>query len=439
MKRLLVLLVAVAVAVLLTAPSYAAELKTSGHYRVRAFGIENMTTASQSTLHTSGADDSISYVDHRFRLNLDVSEGPVMGRLQINSGNYNWGDSQTSSAWNREMFLKFPIGGASVMVGKYWAASPYTLGEIMFMDVKEALTVTIPVNNDLKLVGIIVDLNSSAAGSYDNISGIGYRLIGNYAPKGSMYSGAVGFYYNVLNDSATTANTYVEDRPMWLAGTINAAQGAWSASLTGAYKFGDKDSNASGVITSYNYKAHAFDVRASYDFAKAGGPPLSLTAILGVGSGDDNKTSTDTDLEEFTSPSPSYTHTAIFLDHGDAAEGGAQLSHAARSQAGGIGNLTMLALKAAYKLTDKTTLNITGATFSLTDETTGVASSTYQSDNLGQELDIAITHNLAKGLNLTLSGAWFIPDEKGWTLSTASTLASDDTIAEYMAKLKWDF
>ncbi|MBI5683330.1 MAG: alginate export family protein [Deltaproteobacteria bacterium] len=448
MKKQWILILAAIVISAWVIPAYAAELKTSGHYRVRGFSVQNMT--SGNALQSRGADEQWSFADHRFRLNLDVSEGPVMGRLQINSGNYNWGESQTSSAWNREMFLVFPLGGATVKIGKFWAEHPFN--GVIFTGVAEQAYYIYPVTSDLTLIAAFVDADDTA----DKAMSV-HVLVGIYKPKASIFSGAFGFYHGTLNDSsgstyvlnasglpgATTLTNqyYVEGRPMWLAGQIDAAQGPWKVGLTGASQFGDVDVTIpGGAVLTNNLTGYAFDARASYDFAKAGGPPLTLELVVGYGSGDDN--ANDNDINTFTGPLPSYTHTAIFLDQGDAGEGGAQLRHAGRADLlnthNGIGNLKWIGLKAAYKATDKTTFKLTGASFYLAQEkVTGGTS--YQDSELGQELDAALVHNLAKGLNLTLSGAWFMPNAKGWTTTTAATTASTDTISEYMAKLQFDF
>lgn len=436
MKRLLVLLVAVFAASLLTASSYAADAKFNGHYRVMGFMVENMS--QNGSLQRPGADEKWSYVEHRLRLNIDIYEGPVMGRLQINSAapfsqGYKWGEGQDSSGWNREMFLQFPLGGAVVKVGKYWATSPYTLGEFIHMGTWEGLTITYPVSPALTLIASVFDTSDA---SEDDAKL--YALVIPYSPAGSVFSGVLGWYYYVDNNS-TTAGTYREDRPMWLVGTVAAAQGPWNVRLTGAAMFGDTDINIAGVSSSYDYNAHAYDVRASYNFAKAGGPPLTLEAIYGYGSGDDNQTASDRDYKEFRTPTPSYTHTSIFLDGGDSGDGGAQLAHPARSQAGGIGNLSWIGLKASYKLTAKSTLNASASTFYLAEKTANNPSYDYQDDELGQEYNLAFVHQLAKGLSLTLSGAWFIPNEKGWTTTTAAATAPDDTVSEYMTKLFWSF
>ena len=433
MKRFLLFLFALVILGAWVAPSFAAEASFSGHYRVRAFAVDNLIDGSAfDTIDATSNEERWSYVDHRFRLNIDVKQGDVMGRLQINSGNYKWGESQdlTDDEWHREMFIRFPFGPATVKVGRAWAGHPFK--GIMFRGVKDALVVKYPLGPDTKLVGVLVDLDDTA-----DKSAVGYRVIVVHRPAGSILGGAVGWYYNVVNNSQTPGS-YIEDRPMWLAGTLDYTNGPVRASLTGAYKFGDKDWTTSSGTTSYDYSAYAVDARASYDFGAAGGPPFLLEAIVGYGTGDDN--TGDTDLEEFTAPLPSYTNSAIFLDHGDAAEGGAQLGHSGRLQANGLGNLTWLGVRGSYKVSDRATLKGLFATYYLTEESwtvSGGGTSGYEDDRLGEEINLALVYNIMQGLDLTLSGAWFFPNDDGWTTKGSATKASDDTVSEYMAKIFW--
>lgn len=431
----LVLLITAGAVIFFPVSSFSADAKFSGHYRLTGFMVENMS--SDGSLQRPGADEKWSYVEHRLRLSIDVYEGPVMARLQINSAapfsqGYNWGESQNSTGWNRELFLMFPLGGAFVKVGKYWAAAPYTFGELIHMGMREGITATYPINSELTLIASVFDIFD--ASNYDAKL---YEVVIPYNPGSSVFSGALGWYYGVSN--VHEGITYQENRPMWIIGTAAAAQGPWNVRITGASMFGDLDVTAAGTKTSYDFNAYAYDIRASYNFAKAGGPPLTLEAIHGYGSGDDNRDASDLDIKEFRAPMPSYTHTSIFLDGGDSGEGGAQLVHSARTDAGGIGNLNWFGLKASYKLTAKTTLNASASTFYLAEETANNPTYNYQDDELGQEYDIAVVYQLAKGLSLTISGAWFIPNEQGWTRPTDPARASADTVSEYMTKLFWGF
>ena len=436
MKRYLLFFAATIFATLFVAETiFAAEASFSGHYRVRAFAVDSMKGPGAGGLEDSNYDESWSFVDHRLRLNIDLKQGDVMGRMQINAGNYTWGESQDLSddEWHREMFIKFPFGPATVKVGRQWAATPFK--SIMYQGVLDSLLLIYPATPDWTVLGAA--LNADDTGGLDIDV---FTLVGIYKPAGSPISGALGWFY-LTGDTGTT-----DVRPMWLTGTIDYTNGPVKASLTGAYEFGDLDT---GTKT-YDYKAYAIDARAGYDFGAAGGPPLSLEAIIGYGTGDDN--ANDDNLENFTSPMPSYTHTALFLDHGDGAEGGGQLQHPARSsgnvaaltsttgatQPDGLGNLTWFGLKANYKVSDRASLKGLVATYYLTEENV-TGGTSYKDDHLGEEINLALVYNITEGLDLTLSGGWFFPDEDGWTTTTATTKASDDTVSEYMAKIFWSF
>ncbi len=425
-----------AVLVLLVAnPSPGAEVDFSGHYRVRAFSVEGIDRTNNNGLERPNYDEQWSFVDHRFRLSIDIKQGDLMGRLQINSGNYVWGESQDlpDDEWHREMFIKFPFGPATVKVGRQWAATPFK--SILYQGVLDTLLLLYPLTPEWTLIGAA--LNADDTGGLDVDV---FTLIGLYKPAGSPISGAIGWYY-LTGDTGTT-----DVRPMWLAGTLDYVNGPLKASLTGAYEFGDLDT----ATRSYDYKAYAIDVRAGYDFGVAGGPPLSVEAIIGYGTGDDD--ANDDNLENFTSPLPSYTHTAIFLDHGDGAEGGAQLRHPARSsgnvaaltsttgatQPDGLGNLKWFGLKADYKVSDKASIKGLVASYYLAEENV-TGGTSYKDDRLGEEINIALVYNILQDLDLTISGAWFFPNEDGWTETTATTKASDDTVSEYMAKIFWGF
>ena len=61
---------------------------------------------------------------------------------------------------------------------------------------------------------------------------------------------------------------------------------------------------------------------------------------------------------------------------------------------------------------------------------------TGQDDSIGNELDLTLNYMIHKNLSLLAFAAWFMPDD-GIT-GTAPT-ATDDTVAEYYARLQWEF
>ncbi|MBI5681663.1 MAG: alginate export family protein [Deltaproteobacteria bacterium] len=335
---------------------------------------------------------------------------------------------QNSSAWNREMFLVFPLGSAKLKVGRMWEGDPFK--GLMFIDVKDALTITYPVNA-INLVASIVNMDDDA-NKNDNF----FSLVGTYAPEGSVFSGSLGLYHRVTNDSSTSG-TYIEDRPQYLAVALGIAQEPWTLGITGAFMFGDKDINTGGVSTSYDYKGYAFDIRAGYDFAKISNIPLTAEVIFGLGSGDDNPN--DRDFESFQGISPGYFHGAIFKDVGDPRIGGAPevLNHGG-IEANGLGNQRMLALNLKYQATDDLSLGLFGGMFWLTEDknvnlnaTSGGA--TYLNNHIGNEVALTADYSLAKNLNLHLQAAWFMGDNGMY--DTTATTTPGDTASEYLVML----
>lgn len=425
MKRLMSFLFTVAIIAALASPSLAAEAKFSGYYEIKGFATDNVDL-------DNSVDDNASNTEHELRLSIDITEGPVMARLQINSGAYDWGEPQDSTAWNRELFLVFPVGGASIKVGKSWEEHPFK--GIMYIDVQEGIHITYPVGN-ISLVASIISMDDASSINDNFLS-----LIGTYAPEGSAVNGSVGLYRRIANDSST-AGTYIKDRPNYLAGEVNISNEPWTISITGAYMFGDKDITTGGVAASYDYKAYAFDIRAGYDFAKPYNLPLTLELIYGLGSGDDN--ASDRYFKSFTGISPGYFHGAIFKDVGDPRVGGAPevLNHTG-IEANGLGNQRMLALNLSYQATDDLSFGLFGGMFWLTkkngvnlnDPSGGV---NYLNSKLGNELAITTDYSLAKDLTLHLQAAWFMGDDGMYTSTSAST--PGDTASEYLVMIGWEF
>lgn len=428
MKRSVLILFPVVVGAAWVSPALSTEVSFSGHYELKAFTYENVDL-------DNGTEDDTSSVEHELRLNMDLEQGPVVGRFQINSGAYVWGESQDleDDEWYREMSIKFPLGPVTVKVGRMWDEHPFK--GLIYVDVKDAIKLTYPLKPQLNLTASFVNIDDESDKS-DNF----YSLIGRYSPQGSSLRGAVGWYQRVVNGS-TQAGEYVEDRPHWLAATLDIVKEPFSLSLTGAYLFGDRKISAGGTTSSYDYNAYAIDIRGGYDFSKASSIPLSLEAIIGIGSGDKNPE--DRKLRTFQGLSPGYSHGAIFKDVGDPRVGGAPevLNHES-IEANGLGNQTMAALNLNYQATERLSLRLFGARFYLTEKTNAnpnltSGGTTYKDDHLGDEIAVTLDYSLAEGLLLSLQAAWFLPGN-GMYPSTA-TATPGDTVPEYLAFIGWEF
>ncbi len=412
------LLFMVAVALIWSTPSFSSNLSFGGHYEVKAFAYDNADM-------DDGVDDEVSFVEHELRLNMDLTKGPVKGRLQINSGTYTWGDEQDieDDEWHREMYISFPLGRARIKVGRMETEDPFK--GLLYAGVSDGLKVAYPISPSLSTDISIRDLDEE-----DGRRDILYSLLIRYNSPDQPVRGALGWYMRAAEDSTT------EDRPQWLAATIDTHREGLTFKVTGAYLFGDR--KAGGL--SYRYGAYAFDIRGGYDLSRRWGVPLALGIVMGYGSGDDDPG--DRDLETFLGPSPAYFYGGIFKDVGEPRTGGLPeaLNHGGL-EAQGIGNQRILAIDLTYRATERLDLGLSVARFWLTQERDAnlntTSGTTYKKNHLGDEITLTADYLLSEGLTLHLQAAWFFPAQ-GMYPST-STRTPEDTASEYLAMIGWEF
>ncbi len=196
--------------------SYGADLSFGGHYEVKAFAYDNADM-------DDGVDDEVSFVEHELRLNMDFMKGPVKGRLQINSGTYTWGDEQDieDDEWHREMYISFPLGRARVKVGRMETEDPFK--GLLYAGVSDGLKVAYPISPSLSADISIRDLDEE-----DGRRDILYSFLIRYSPPDQPVRGALGWYMRATEDSTT------EDRPQWLAATVDTHREGLTFKVTGA-------------------------------------------------------------------------------------------------------------------------------------------------------------------------------------------------------------
>ncbi len=423
MERVVWLLATVSIVLIWSTPLHSTEVSFSGHYEVKAFAYENVDLKD-------AIDDEASFVEHEFRLNIDLENGPVTGRLQINSGIYTWGENQDlpDDEWHREMFLTFPLGKAMVKVGRMEVEDPFK--GLMYVDVRDGVKVIYPLSPSLS-----ADISIWSMDEEDAKRDILYTLLLRYKPLDSDTRGALGWYFRAVNDS-TASGQYTEDRPQWLVATVDTERDGLTIKVTGAYLLGDRKTDG----LAYEYEAYAFDIRGGYDLARRWMVPLTFEVIIGYGSGDGDPN--DRDLETFFGPSPAYLHGAVFKDVGEPRIGGVPeaLNHGG-IEADGIGNQKMFALNLTYQVTDRLSLGLFGARFWLTEERKAnlntTSGTTYRDNHLGDEATITADYLLRRDLTLHLQAGWFLPAQGMYQSLSAQTPA--DVVSEYLAMIGWEF
>ena len=160
--------------------------------------------------------------------------------------------------------------------------------------------------------------------------------------------------------------------------------------------------------------------------------PFKAGFVAGIGSGDDN--ATDDKLETFFAPGgASYIQSHIFFQNGENTYATTILSTANLNLQNGkletLSNVTWAGLYGDFKATPDLTLGARIATFMKTEELTGT------DDSIGNEVDLTANYMIYKNLSLLAFAAWFIPDDG----ITGGGTATDDTVAEYYARLQWEW
>lgn len=502
MKKILIAVFAVIVTAAWALPAMAVDTTFYGTYRVRMFSTNNsadyngsgdtkLYSGSGSTVTTTaGANptDNNSWIDQRFRLMVDSkASDQLRGFVQLEMGDYSgpnrshmWGSTASSSniaVYVRQAYLSFnagpvrikagrsvfgdaPDGGGSFKVSDdnvYWGLLDG--GLIVVAQVDGFLFSTAKTLDPLGLYAGYVKLSEASAsstttGASDKDNTL-YVLQASFAPTDGVLAAGY-FLYDRDRTTISPAAGTGQNSPWWAGAGVNAKLDPVTLKVHAAYKGGKYEKGcqpgscgiaATSTATDLKYSAYALDADVS---AKVG--PATVGFAAGMGSGD--KSTQDTKSKTFSGVAPSYGNQlggrpAIFFDGGEVSNGGAALSTA---NSNGIsqttlGNVTFAELYASVKPMDDLTIGGLLAGFWLTEKknTTSATNANTWNSKLGYEVDLTAVYKLYKELALVGQAAWFMPGEGIRTYKNtagnnlAGSLASDDAVSEYYAKIQYDF
>ncbi|MBI3398246.1 MAG: hypothetical protein HY026_03305 [Deltaproteobacteria bacterium] len=445
-----------------------------GTYRVRAFSTDNAADYNSKT------GDNNSWIDQRFRLNVDSKASDnLRGFVQLEMGDtagpnrgHTWGSGAAGTTQNnrvniRQAYLSFNAGPIRVKAGRsvfgdapdggqsfrvsddkvYWGLLDG--GLIVVSQVDAILAATKP-SDQLAIAAGYVKLSETSTGSTPStntgatIQGDQdrdlYIVEGVFMPSDTL-TGAVYLVYDA-NRSIVTS-TVGEDNPYWLGVGVDAKQlGPVNLKAHVAYKGGSWKKGctvgtcgAGNNLSDLSYSAYALDADVSMPVG-----PATLGLAVGYGTGDDK---TDTTNNTFSGVAGSYgvqlgVRPAIFFDSGEVSNGGAVIATGSANSISNstLGNITFAEVYGIYKATDDLTLNGLVAQF----QHTATKKDTTEWDaTLGTEVDVTAVYKLYKELALTAQAAWFMPGDGILSSKPKPSTATSDTVTEYFAKIQYDF
>ncbi|HLF86215.1 MAG TPA: hypothetical protein VI584_03965 [Nitrospiria bacterium] len=434
-KRLSIIAFVMVVLAAWVAPGYSVDVSWDAQYRVRAIFSDN-----SQTFNDDATADRDSFIDQRFRLGIKLTEAPVSGYVQLQlgdeagvNGSHTWGTgaATNTSVIFRQAYLDFPVGPVGLRAGRTYASHGFLAGG-MFENIADRYIVSYKVSDELwgNFIHAKARESSLSTAANDNDRNI-YNLGFTWKPKAMPYDAGARIYYvrdgGLAVPASGTGTVTGNLDAFWLTGQGNIKAGPANIYLSAAFLTGTSEPAAAGVpdLDLSGYAAH-IDVNVAPGPFKAG-------IVAGIGSGDDN--TTDDKLETFFAPGgASYIQSHIFFQNGENTYAPSILSTASLNTQNGslttLSNITWAGLYGDFKATPDLTLGARIATFMQTEELTG------QDDSIGNELDLTLNYMIHKNLSLLAFAAWFMPDD-GIT-GTAPT-ATDDTVAEYYARLQWEF
>ena len=442
MKKILIAVFATLLLAAYVVPSMALDTTFDGQYRVRGIYTENFTDANDDAL------DESSWLDQRFRLGIIMKEAPVTGylQLQLGGGGANsskvWGvDATTGALQVRQAYLDFPVGPVGVKLGRTYASHGF-LGGGMFENIADRFVFSYKVSDDLNLSfihakGREAKAAAEAAGANDQDRNI-FNLGGTYK-LGALGDASARVYYvrdgaRYITQTGTSVATDIGSwSATWLTAQANLKFNPVNVNVSGAFLSGE--SNPAAGSDTYDISGYAVhgDVNASFGPAKVG-------AVVGMGSGDDDKT--DKKLDTFFAPGgASYIQSHLFFQSGENNYStGSIVGSNLNTQNGSretLSNVTWAGLYGEYMIIDDLTLGGRIATFSQTEALTEATAPT-NADDIGTELDLTANYKLHKNLTLLAAAAWFMPGD-AYSGQDVTAAAKDDTITALYSRLQWTF
>ncbi|MBI3753550.1 MAG: hypothetical protein HY266_05835 [Deltaproteobacteria bacterium] len=476
MKKILAAVFAVVVTAAWVLPAMAVDTTFYGTYRVRAFSTDNAADYNSKT------GDNNSWVDQRFRLNVDSkASDQLRGFVQLEMGNtggpnrsHVWGSGAASTDQNnrinvRQAYLSFNAGPVRVKAGRsvfgdapdggqsfrvsddkvYWGLLD---GGLIVVSQVDAFLFAMKPSDQLAIAAGYVKLAETSTGAtpsqntgattQGDLDHDLYIVEGVFMPSDAL-TGAAYLVYDA--NRSTVTSTVGEDNPWWLGVGVDAKQlGPVNLKVHAAYKGGTKTKGcqpgscglaSTDSAADLSYAAYALDADASMPVG-----PATVGVAVGYGSGD-NKT--DKSSTAFSGVAGAYgvqlgVRPAIFFDSGDVSNGGAVIKTSSANSIDNstLGNITFAQLYGIYKATDDLTLNGLVAQFQQTETK---KDSTEWDATLGTEVDVTAVYKLYKELALVGQAAWFMPGDGILSVKPKPSTATSDTVSEYFAKVQYDF
>ncbi len=432
-KRLSVVAFVMVVLAAWVAPGYSVDVNWDAQYRVRSIFSDN-----GATFNDDATADRDSFLDQRFRLGIRLTEAPVSGYVQLElggdglNGSHTWGTASTTVIF-RQAYLDFPVGPVGLRAGRTYASHGFLAGG-MFENIADRAIISYKFSSDLSgsfIYAKQTERSLLAASTANDVDRNNYNLGVNWKPAGRTYDAAARIYY--VRDGGSPNATYNGTTVIpgsgtwdafWLTGQGNIAAGPANIYLSAAFLTGSSEPVVGSDIDLSGYAAH-IDVNVAPGPFKAG-------IVAGIGSGDDD--TTDDSFDTFFAPGgASYIQSHIFFQNGENTYAPSILTNGTLNLQNGtlqtLSNITWAGLYGDFKATPDLTLGARIATFMQTEELAG------QDDSIGNELDLTANYMIYKNLSLLAFAAWFIPDDG----ITGGGAATDDTVAEYYARLQWEF
>ena len=501
MKKILIAVFAVLALAAWVVPAMAVDTTFYGTYRVRLFNTNNASdysdeqklktytgVGSATTDGTGLTTDSNSWIDQRFRLGVDSkASDKLRGFVQLEMGDTTGqnrshafdgaiaaANSTDQRIYVRQAYISFNAGPVRVKAGRSVFGDTLDGGQsfrvsddnqyygimdggLIIVSQVDGFFLTTQKNLDpLNLIFGYVKLNEGNANSGARTISSSkddtlYIIQAAHTPSDTM---KVGAYF--LYESDTDETTGGARKPWWFGASLDAKFDPITLKIHAAKLGGKHDEGcapgscgiaSTGGAADLKFSAYAIDADVS---SMVG--PAKVGFAAGIGSGD--KSTEDTKSQGFTGVAPSYgqqlgARPAIFFDAGEVSNGGAVLSTA---NSNGISNTTLTNVTFAeiygsFKATDELTLNALAAGFWHTEEkrTTSTTNTNTWNSKLGTEVDLVAVYKLYKELALVAQAAWFMPGEGIRTSkntagnNAAGSIATDDKVSEYFARIQYDF
>ena len=263
MRKLLLALFAMALVVAFTAPSYAADLKFTGFYRIRGASVNNED-------QNDDVQDGKQYYDQLIRPRFTVTSGPVTGMLEleaVGTGAGAFGGNDRTTKMNRYI-IDFAIPGSALRMrlGRTDYTSPD--GEIFDTGGKSRLS-GIAVYGNLAKNSSLSMFNSKSAGGATAATEDQDNYLVALSVKVSPTLTLTPWVANSRNSEGDSYNYW------YGAVTLKAKMGIFGLNVTGVVQEGEMSS-------AEDISAWAFLIRTSTSLGK-----LKLLGNATILSGDD--------------------------------------------------------------------------------------------------------------------------------------------------------